>query len=570
MKKRTKIILIVLAVFMVLGAVGVGVLYKLYKDQNSFIMELKDNIKIFLCDIKIPKLGDETDGLSNAEIAEKHGGITVYKSGDILRLVNCVDGYYGDFPENTKFDVTFSTDFLKAEAADFSVTISREYATEDNVQAYIEWYLDRFLLDENWRTANRVQMLSEKENRGNYDIFSARLLEYDGGYDGYSYVNVYTGTKIYYRLTFKYDGDNYGSVSKKISDFMDGFTYFRPEKGSVPEPRADYLENHDLSDESRAVYKQISESGSVFWGIFTKDIYDEGINETIPKYESELDFDFSVILSYLHFGDAFPRDYAEKLYADGKIMELTYQVTTSNNENLADYTPQLDIYRGLYDGQLRAFAKAAAAFGRPFLFRLGNEMNSDWTSYSGVVNMADPEIYTAVWQRIYKIFIEEGANNAIWIYNPNDRAYPPCKWNSPLAYWPGAGYVHMIGVTGYNNGTYYKEQNNEVWRSFRDIYDRIEKEYSAIFGDYPWIITEFSSSSIGGNKAKWIEDMFKNIDRYENIKIAVWFDYADFDPAYPDGSVEARPYWLLENDEITAAVKNGFKTQIKTKWRFAA
>ena len=64
--------------------------------------------------------------------------------------------------------------------------------------------------------------------------------------------------------------------------------------------------------------------------------------------------------------------------------------------------------------------------------------------------------------------------------------------------------------------------------------------------------------------------MFKNIDRYENIKIAVWFDYADFDPAYPDGSVEARPYWLLENDEITAAVKNGFKTQIKTKWRFAA
>ena len=171
MKKRTKIILIVLACFMVLGAVGVGVLYKLYKDQNSFIMELKDNIKIFLCDIKIPKLKNPLDGLENPEVIEQYETITVNKSGDILRLVNLNDGYLCDFPEDTEFDMTFAADFLRAEAADFSVTISREYATEGDVQAYIERYLDRFLLNESWRDANRVQLLSEKQKRGNYDIY---------------------------------------------------------------------------------------------------------------------------------------------------------------------------------------------------------------------------------------------------------------------------------------------------------------------------------------------------------------------------------------------------------------
>ena len=39
------------------------------------------------------------------------------------------------------------------------------------------------------------------------------------------------------------------------------------------------------------------------------------------------------------------------------------------------------------------------------------------------------------------------------MFNPNDKNFPPAKWNNYLAYYPGNGYSHMIGVTGYNTGS---------------------------------------------------------------------------------------------------------------------
>ena len=64
-------------------------------------------------------------------------------------------------------------------------------------------------------------------------------------------------------------------------------------------------------------------------------------------------------------------------------------------------------------------------------------------------------------------------DNAIWIFNPNDRDYPPANWNHFMAYYPGDEFVQLIGITGYNTGTYYKETKNETWREFDEIYDRI-------------------------------------------------------------------------------------------------
>lgn len=66
------------------------------------------------------------------------------------------------------------------------------------------------------------------------------------------------------------------------------------------------------------------------------------------------------------------------------------------------------------------------------------------------------------------------------------------------------------------------------------------------------MITEFASSSIGGDKAKWISDMFAALPDYLQIKAAVWFSSADY-----DGETPARPYWLDETDATTDAFKKG-------------
>ena len=93
----------------------------------------------------------------------------------------------------------------------------------------------------------------------------------------------------------------------------------------------------------------------------------------------------------------------------------------------------------------------------------------------------------------------------------------------------------------------------EEWREFDVIYDEIEALYLPHFSQYPWIITEFASSSIGGDKVAWIDNMFAHIGDYSNIKIAVWFSYADF-----DGEIPARPYWLDETPETLEAFRRGF------------
>jgi beta-mannanase len=175
--------------------------------------------------------------------------------------------------------------------------------------------------------------------------------------------------------------------------------------------------------------------------------------------------------------------------------------------------------------------------------------------------MDDPELYVTIWRRFYDIFQEEGVDNAIWVFNPNNITFPPCGYNDPMAYYPGNGYVHVFGVTGYNTGTYYAEQNAEKWREFEELYDECNQLFEENYGKFPWIITEFASSSIGGDKVQWIKNMFEVLPKYKNIKMAFWFNSADWDPAYPKETVVSRPYWLDENDEVLQAFAEGVKNE---------
>ena len=314
------------------------------------------------------------------------------------------------------------------------------------------------------------------------------------------------------------------------------------------------------SEGTRALYNSLCDfSAPPEWGIFLQDFYVTGFDGELPELEAALDYTFPVVLYYRHLPTHdFPTEVMEENYVSGRLVELTLQLTDNNNEDMYAPSPLLEICRGQMDEELRSWARAAAAFRRPFLFRLNNEMNSDWTSYGGVVNLCDPQLFVDVWQRIFRIFREEGADNCIWIFNPNDRQAPPSRWNNSLAYYPGNGYAHLIGVTGYNNGTYYT-QWAEQWREFKEIYDLIWDEYSPHFGAFPWIITEFASSGVGGDKVAWMDSMFDHIGDYPNIRIAVWFSHADFDDAH--GGVPARTYWLDETPETLAAFRRGLDKQ---------
>ena len=485
----------------------------------------------------------------------------VYHAAGRKRLINYPDGYLVDVPEDYAFDFRYSPIYTRMYSHTCEVTVTREWSPYPDVDGYINYYLLRFALAPQWREANGVTLREDKEVKyGNYTVRLLSLLlggleNRQGKFDGYTLATLRGGNKWFFCFLFKYSSGNQ-LVDAVIDEMLSSFRAFYP-SGS-PAFDVDFAPEipETWSKETRDLYESIRLSTGVKWGIFVEDIFNKGITGTIPALEARLDYSFDVVLCYLHFGADFPTEFMEKNYEAGKLVELTYQM---NYRDLFDYTPTLDIYRGKKDGELREFARAAKEFGHPFLFRLNNEMNSDWTDYSGVVNLCDPEIYIDVWRRVYTIFAEEGVNNAIWVFNPNDMDFPPCKWNNFLAYYPGDEYVQMIGVTGYNTGTYYKDVTGERWREFQEIYDNIAANYRPVFGKFPWIITEFASSSIGGDKAEWIRRMFEKLPDYPEIKIAVWFSAADYDvrPGF-EGRV-ARPYWLDETPETLEAFKSGVK-----------
>jgi hypothetical protein len=580
-KKNKKILTFLIAVFILIGVLC-GYLF--YKSQDLQALKFKRYVKYLLVPSKLPVIPEEEIGLTKirrTQVYENNFLVSrnalninfdnkkIYITDNKKRLVDYTNGFLVDIPKNVEFDFSYSPLRTSINGKDFSLLVTKEYSPYENVEEYFNFYLNRFITNEEYQKANNITLIEKRNvvyNGNQNQIITVKINDLDKSkFDGYTYVTVKTNNRLYYRLMFKYNTKS-PNINNIIEDALKSFSYFVPIGESVYSLDLKPVENKKWSKETRALYVNIANSKKPRFGIFTKDIYGVGINKTVPEIENKFDYKFPVILSYVHFKAEFPLEFMRKNYENGKIVELTYQITESNNEKLFGYTPNIDTYRGKKDDEIRKFAKKAKEFGHPFLFRLNNEMNSDWTSYSGVINMSDPDIYIDNWRRIYKIFEEEGVNNAIWIFNPNDRNYPPCNWNNFLAYYPGNEYVQMIGLTGYNTGTYYKETFLEEWREFEAIYNEVQDKYAPFFSDFPWIITEFSSSSIGGDKAKWVDNMFKCIEKYKNIKIAVWFSYADFDFRDEYKGKQARPYWIDDSEETIQAFKNWLKIKCIEGW----
>ena len=480
----------------------------------------------------------------------------VIETHSFTRFVDYVHGYMLDLPLGVEFDFTKSPKFTRVRGDGFEAVISWEWSVEQDVSGYIAYFFNRFILDERFQEKNRVRVI---ENYVGERLERLRVVVYDWPdhlHDGYTYLIFKTGTQIFFRVMIKYD-KNDPAIPGIISQIEESFRHFAPIGQAAYNLNWYPILPENWTPETRALYDRFLDPDTFLWGIFVRRVTTYGITYEIPHIEEQIGQPFDIILAYIHMVEDFPLEFMERCRQEGRIVQLTYQMTERNNQHLYYYSPLLGMIRTGDEPRIRAFARDAAEWGHPFLFRLNNEMNSDWVSYGGVNNLIDPDLFIYTWRMVYRIFEEEGVTNAIWIWNPNDRDAPPNRWNSFAAYYPGNEYVHMFGITGYNTGTHYAELHGETWREFQQIYDLMVQVYDGIFDEFPWIITEFASSSIGGDKVRWIDRMFEALPRYPLIRAAVWFSYVDWDFRYAYGEIPARPYWLDETPETLEAFRRG-------------
>ncbi len=490
----------------------------------------------------------------------------LYYTGDTMRAVNYVDGYILDLPVDWKPDYSLSLR-SRYDTDELSLIITREdYGIEyfhGNVQNYLaDTY--KVLKDPVFHENNDITLIEDVVTTtvGSFTVETYRL-KLEGCKEGtkcyYTYVDYYNTLGNTFHMMFKCVDDR--KIDEVISSLQmidqqgtadDNWTY---EQGNNP----------NWNEETTAFYEALCEQEHVDWGLFSYKLQTTGWKINIPLFEKKIDYTFPVISEYAHYGylpaigsevepTAFPLEFCEQVRDDGRMMQVSYQYTVNNNGALNYFSPSLEIYRGTEESVeiMTQFAEGAAAYGEPFYFRLNNEMNTDWTSYCAIANMLDPDIFQETWIALYDIFTQTGANEyAMWIFNGFDTSYPPYRWCDYRCYMPPAEYVDLIGLTGYNMGSYGN------WSSFETLYDGIcEKAgYNEYFSDWPWIISEFGCAERShGSKVDWVTGMFDCFEenRYPNIKVAIWFNANDY-----NGAVVTNELVIDKDPAIIEAFKDG-------------
>lgn len=501
-----------------------------------------------------------------AEMKISNKQVEIIKRSDSKVVNEWTKGYTVSVPLDMEINTDYYEEYITAENETLTVVLTREWAPYEDVLWYIENYQNNYILNDNYREKNNISLVKNESFK--FKRRDARLLNavrsgnenHKNNYT-YFYVLAENAPQAFFRIMAKtsdYEKDE--AVIKEIISSFEEISI----KGEAKNNHKHKRVKKDFEADTKNLYKSILNTDKIKWGIFVDGAYtkdDELAHLLDIEKKTESNFEFS--LHYVNLDGNFPAQELERLYSQGKYTELTLQISNHYNSDLFGKNPNFDVYDGLMDDKIRQFARGAKKFGKPFLFRLNNEMNSDWVNYSGVAALSDPEIFRSNWIRIYDIFKQEGVNNAIWIFNPNNEDCPPCHWNSYLAYYPGDEYVDMIGMTGYNTGTYYYEVFNETWRTFDEINLLQYEKLMARFEDFPFIITEFASSSVGGDKEKWIEDMFESIKKYPNIKMALWWSSRDYDFRDETYTKVARPYFLDETEGTLNAFKEGMKKYTK-------
>jgi mannan endo-1,4-beta-mannosidase len=251
------------------------------------------------------------------------------------------------------------------------------------------------------------------------------------------------------------------------------------------------------------------------------------MNELIG-IEKDLDFKFEIIMDYYSFNVPFSqaKERMQTLYDDNRVMLVTLQPFVSRSVKDFDGACLIPrIVNGEYDSFLYQWANGLKTIGQPVFLRFGNEMNGDWDDWCSWFYSLDPDLYILAWDRIYTIFNMVGANNVYFVWNPHDRTYPNYNWNKEFLYYPGDSKVDWIGLTAYNNGV---TRSNEQWREFDECYTQVYLEYMTKYHSKPFMITEFASNEVGGDKAQWITQGFPLLQqKFPNIRIAIWWNGID-------------------------------------------
>ncbi|HEU0167257.1 MAG TPA: glycosyl hydrolase [Chloroflexota bacterium] len=209
----------------------------------------------------------------------------------------------------------------------------------------------------------------------------------------------------------------------------------------------------------------------------------------------------------------------------GAVPMITWEPAAGKPED-PTWTLRASVLSGANDQYITSWAQGLAAYGKPVLLRFAHEMHNTSYSWGLGVNGNTAADYVAAWRHVHDIFVQNGAANVKWVWNPNTMGDATTDAYLPIysSLYPGDDVVDFVGLDVYNTGPDV-DWGAPRWRSFSDI---LSAPYQAItqVSNKPLILPEVGSAEDGGSKPDWIKDALspQTLGAFPRLRAFVWFD----------------------------------------------
>lgn len=255
----------------------------------------------------------------------------------------------------------------------------------------------------------------------------------------------------------------------------------------------------------------VSEPFGCLTGAF---ISDNPTREDIKNFKKSYGKKPFFLMVFAGWGDLVKEEIIKDVYAEGCVLMVTWEPWDIVTQKSIDYDK---VFSGEYDSYIAAFAKRMKNSNGQILIRFAHEANGDWYPWCGM--KIGKEKYVSLYRYVKDRFDAAGVKDVKWVFSVNWEDIPK-EGNSFISYYPGDQYVDFIGIDGYNWGNI---KSWSKWRSFKEIFEDRLNAIGKVF-DKPIIISEFGSTSNGGNKTLWIKEALLYIRTRKDIRAFVLFN----------------------------------------------
>lgn len=196
-----------------------------------------------------------------------------------------------------------------------------------------------------------------------------------------------------------------------------------------------------------------------------------------------------------------------------------------------------DVAAGVHDDLLRRWCDGARRYPGRVLVRLMHEANGNWYPWSVAHRgdaVTDPGQWQEAWRRVVGIAREQGPPDLAFVFcaNADDVGGVPAE-----AYWPGAGWVDVLGVDGYNWGW------DAAGRPLATAEQVIAPMYRRLTALHPTaeVLVGETGCAAGPGKAAWHEALYRSRRFPRLTRVAFFSEAKERD-------------WRLDSDDATLRV----------------